>query len=797
MKKETRRRIDRRTIYHIVSAAVLVGSLLFSVFYFRAVFFRTIQSFKDFGLSVAYYFTQLSGFEGLITPTVGEIPNNATEVLPFQPSEFITGLKAYGKTLISKENAEAFFLGLSKGLSTFSKAAILILPVLILLWVLIKNSYRRPNNNYNADTKPLRVYKKIEAATWGRCKTFFKSYADFLNEHRGYILAAGLIWSYNLNVLTIIMEFFAFVFYFAVSFDALGIFTQIAKLAMDLTVAINFLPWFVWVVVGFLIFDAIRKNIGTQRLRGYEARDRDFLESHPGALFVVGKQRAKKTTTITSMALSQAAIFREKAREKLRERDLQFPFFPWIYLEKVIEYGIAKGTLPTLARVRKFIRELKELFNGFEENSDYIGGVRINKLLKNLRERYGYIYGENTEKYVFPKEWSKEQKKAYLKEHNRHMRKDFIFGYDFERYGLEYNNNLYMVDVFESLENYAQSYWIYAAPTPLIVANYAIRTDTERIDNGNFPLFDDDFFSRSAKELKKEYCHILDYNAMRLGKLKGESDPYKDGFEIGVAAEMEHAKERGNQHTRTGKKDSPDCNQHNDLFELDVKMHGHVATIDNYTYFRMLLDDQRPDSLAADDKDLCDIIMIKKTSEAKIVMPGFLIEEAAYLIATKFFDKVYYRIRNLRGDNTLFVYLLKKVYSLINNHYVRIFNQYSVYTSMLRVSNGMTDEKLTDKGKYYLSTKKDYSARFATDAIKEFYDKKVQRSKYGLNDFEQYKDLHPSCEEMKKVKSHFYDQIFEVFEDNSIEAAKRKKYRDEVGVKYVWQPREYPERKQK
>ena len=71
MEKETRRRIDRRIIYHIVSAAVLVGSLLFSVFYFRAVFSRTIQAFKDFGLSVAYYFTELSGFEGLITPTVG------------------------------------------------------------------------------------------------------------------------------------------------------------------------------------------------------------------------------------------------------------------------------------------------------------------------------------------------------------------------------------------------------------------------------------------------------------------------------------------------------------------------------------------------------------------------------------------------------------------------------------------------------------------------------------------------------------------------------------------------------
>lgn len=553
------------------------------------------------------------------------------------------------------------------------------------------------------------------------------------------------------------MEVFAYIFYFAVSFDVLHIYTQIAKLSMDLTVAIEFLPWWAWVVFGWLLFDHIRKERGMKALQSYEVKDRAFLEGHPGALFVVGKQRAKKTTTITSMALSQASVFREKAREKLRERDLQFPFFPWINLERVIEYGIENGSLPTLARVRRFIRYLKTWFY------ECPGGTRKHAL-KMLKKRYGYTFG------------------------------DFIFGYDYNRYGFTYDNNLYIADIFESLENYAQSYWIYAAPTPLIVANYAIRTDTQRIDNGNFPLFDDDFFSRSSKELKKEYCHILDYNAMRLGKLKGENDPYKDGFEIGVAAEMEHAKERGNQHTRTGKKDSPDCNQHNDLFELDVKMHGHAATIDNYTYFRMLLDDQRPDSLAADDKDLCDIIMIKKTSEAKIVMPGFAIEEAVYLITTKLFDKVYYNIRNLRGDNTLFVYLLKKLYSPINNHYVRIFNQYSIYTSTLRVSNGMTDEKLTDKGKYYLSTKKDYAARFATDGIKEFYDKKALRSKYGLNDFECYADLHPSCEEMKKVKSHFYDQIFEAFEDNGIEAIKRQIYREKVGVKYVWQKREYSDK---
>lgn len=749
------KRIGKEKIYHALSVSILLASLLLSVFYFRPVFWRVLESFKDFGLSVGYYFTELLGFEGVITPTVAQIPQGATEVLPFEPAEFQSGLSKFFRLLIDKDNALSFLMKLAQTISSAAKVLILLLPVFVLLYFVIKNAYGRTNNHYNADTKPLRIYKKIEAATWNKIKYFVSEYINFLRDRKIYFLAAGLLWTYNLNAITILVEVFAYIFYFAVSFDVLHIYTQIAKLAMDLTVPIEFLPWWAWVVFGWLLFDHIRKGRGLKALQSYEAKDRAFLETHPGALFVVGKQRAKKTTTITSMAISQAVVFREKAKEKLRERDLQFPFFPWINLEKVIEYGIGNGSLPTLARVRRFIRYLKTWFY------ECPGGTRKHAL-KMLKERYGYNFD------------------------------DFIFGYDYTRYGLTYDNNLYILDIFESLENYAQSYWIYAAPTPLIVANYAIRTDTQRIDNGNFPLFDDDFFSRSAKELKKEYCHILDYNAMRLGKLKGENDPYKDGFEIGVAAEMEHAKERGNQHTRTGKKDSPDCNQHNDLFELDVKMHGHAATIDNYTYFRMLLDDQRADSLAADDKDLCDIIMIKKTSEAKIVMPGFAIEEAVYLITTKLFDKVYYSIRNLRGDNTLFVYLLKKLYSPINNHYVRIFNQYSIYTSTLRVSNGMTDEKLTDKGKYYLSTKKDYAARFATDGIKEFYDKKALRSKYGLNDFECYADLHPSCEEMKKVKSHFYDQIFEAFEDNSIEAIKRKIYREKVGVKQVWQKREYP-----
>jgi hypothetical protein len=272
---------------------------------------------------------------------------------------------------------------------------------------------------------------------------------------------------------------------------------------------------------------------------------------------------------------------------------------------------------------------------------------------------------------------------------------------------------------------------------------------------------------------------------MRLGKVFDNNNPFKDGFEVGVATEMEHAKERGNQYTKTGNRGDIECNQWNDLFELDVKMHGHAATVDNYTFFRMLLDDQRPDSLSADNRDLCDIVMIKDVSDPKIVMPFFAIGEATYLGATKIFNKIYYYVRHNRGDNTLLVYLLKKIYAPIKNHYVRIFNRYSVYVATLRVSDAMTDERLTDRGKYYVSTKKVYSNRFATDAINEFYHRKNLRSKNGLNDFPAYTDLHPTCDDLKDIHSHFYKQILQTFDIENATVAERKNIAEKISVKHT------------
>lgn len=269
-------------------------------------------------------------------------------------------------------------------------------------------------------------------------------------------------------------------------FSVGDLYAQLVKLVCDLGVAVGFLPWWAWLYIGFKIFDKTRRKIGTGVLHFYEACNRAFLLLYNCALFITGKQRAKKTSILTDMKLTLERIFRDKAKEKFRDRDLQFPHFNWIYLELTVKAGQA-GKLCTLYRCRKFIRELKYFFN----NRKHYDERQRRQILRHLKKKWGYAYN------------------------------DFIFEYDYERYGLTYNNGLMIVDIFEALEKYAQLYKIYGQRTPLDVNNYSIREDLRWDDEGNFPIYDGDFFDRDPKDIKQysQYSHIIPYNAFRLGRL--------------------------------------------------------------------------------------------------------------------------------------------------------------------------------------------------------------------------------------------------------------------------------------
>ena len=721
-------KIKKANVYHIISAAFIAFSLSLAFFRFSGVIFRMGQAFEDFCTSIGYYCSTLFGL-GEVVPTLPTIPEGAIEILPFDPVIFQVQVNFYFKTLFSWENLGDYGLWLSDGLYMFLLVLSIALPAFGCLMLLAYGIYGlRENNNYGQDTKPLAIYKRIEAVTWDKIKYYVKDFVGFFKKRKLYVFLIWAIWLYNLNVITMALELVAFYYYIITSGDWLNAYVLFAKLAMDLTVAIDFLPWWAWVIIGWVIFDKIRRKIGITSLNAKEKKNRAFLENHPGALFVTGKQRAKKTTIITDMALSQEVIFREKAKEKLAEQDKRFPNFPWIHVENVIKTALKKHSIYTLATCRDFV---KRLGYHYRVASAY-SAEQKSVLLDTYNKRYGYKFD------------------------------DFLFGYDEKRYGNVYDDMLDVVHIFDAIELYAQLYFIYAAPSSLCISNYAIRTDLEWKDAGNWKTFKAAFFENTAGEslALSRLSHILDWNRLRLGKVDNPNAPTVDGFEFGINNVMEVAKERGNQHTNVGQKaDSDEVNTRNDLFEMDVKMRGHAATVANYTFVRYLFDDQRPDSLSADNKDLCDIIRIKKVSDAKIVMPGFAFEELGYHLATLLFDKIYYMVRYARGDNTLFVYLMKKLYSLIHDHYVRVFNQYSVYTAEVKVWDGMDDEVLEDKGKYYVCTKKVYSNRFATAAIRDYYHVKALRARGGLNDFEEWGGVNPRLAEYNKSGSLFFRKL--------------------------------------
>lgn len=743
VKEKAYRRLNRLDVYDIISMLIIAASLLFSVYRFLPVATRVVQAVRDFGLSVAYYFTELSGFEGLITPTVTEIPTGMNAILPEEWLVFKEQLSTYFTLLVDGTNFVEVSEEMLYRLVDASRILTMILPICIIAVLLIKIAYTTPNN-YTQKTKPREAFERVERKVFGPIKEFVRGYVEHVREHLLSMKFALVIWLYNLNVITIGIELFAYFFYGTITFFEInGLYSQVVKLSMDLTVALSFLPWWVWAIIGYKILDAIRRKIGNAMLEHYEACNKAFLKLYLGALFIVGKQRTKKTTIITDMALTQEVIFREEAQERLAIRDKQFPFFPWERVELFYRESLKRHTLPTLASIREFFGKLKECFQ-----MQQYGGVEYKAQYKSYRRHLKKTYGYNFD--------------------------DFLFGYDWERYGLIYNDKLTEIHVFEAVEAYLQLFYIYAAPTSLIFGNYAIRTDLQWQDYGNYPILNADFFGNDPSTMQEDsqYSHVARLDNFRLYKVVNPADPYINGFEFGVTTFMEWAKERGNQNTNAGVKATDDnVNAKNDGFELNMKIQTHQSTIDNYTFFRLLMDDHRQDSLSADNKDLCDVIMVKNVSDARTVMPFYYFGELLYSIVTKIHDKIYYSLRNLRGDanNTLLVYLMKKLYNPIFRHHDRITKYYTVYTANLRIEDAMQKEVLTEKGKYYICMKKTYSDRFATDGLKQFYHQKALKSKYGLNDFPKFKEKHISVQEMEDTGSLFYKKIIAAFHHKTMQ----------------------------
>lgn len=694
----------RRNI--VITALIFIGVVLLGVFVFSDSYLRVWESICDLGNSVVYYFCKLCGIKNDIAVTVNgysEVFSWGT-VLPEDFDEFKEGAENYFALLFNAENFAGWGNAVAAFMETALKVIMLALPCVFALVLLVKKLYKSSNTKHGKDTLPLKVFKAVAKYTYQPVKRAILSYKEFLREYKAVWILWLVGWAFHLNLVSIVIGFVAYYLWFVVSFDILTLYTQVNKLLIDLQVIFKHFPWWSIAMAAYILFTRWRKGIALSRLRHYEARNCGFINELPIVSMSCGSMGKKKTTLITDMILSQEVMFRQKAQAILQNNDMKFPHFPWICFEKELEKCMEYGTVCNLAMVKEWV---------------------------NLKRRRFENHGNTA--------WQ-------------------LYGYDVFRYGYEYDDALKVSSLFDILEIYAQAYFIYVMQSSLIMSNYSIRTDNKLMDGGNFPLWLTDFFSENKR--RSRYAHILDFDVLRLGKKVMENNLKAGSFEFGVVGITEIGKERGNNlELKEVKKGTDEANQKNDLFNSWLKMCRHSATVDNFPFIKVFADEQRPESLGADARDLCDVIHIVSSGDTRLTLPLYTVEEMISEWAFNRFIRLYEDFRFRRGDNTLLVHILKSATAWIWRRNIRMYNRYGYSILRIEKERGTMEGKIENK-KYFLMNAKIYGRRFATDCFSDYFNDMARNSGMGLDDYREYVTEKASVAELKEQNSYFINALY-------------------------------------
>lgn len=711
------RRINWR---HIVCVCITVAFACISVFVFPNAFGRLIEGGRDLGLSIAFYFCEMFRIEYSFTPTVTTLPK-----IPFFPSysgtapapslpETFTGFKSdfalYWELWISKDNFLSYLSFLGRLLYKAALIVMIIAPIILIACMVFKRYLKRENNNYNKDSKPLRAFKWVTAHTCIPIKYLLYDLFFFIREHKWYWKTWLMLWLYNFNAFTIFVEFIAYYFYFAMSFDVVSLYLQVYKLALDLWTVIDFVPLWTWFIIGYFVLNALSMKIAYLRLYHNERRNRGFINERGVVAICYGAMGAGKTMQITDMALSTEVQFRDDAFEVILETDMKFPYFPWIEFELRLKWSMQVHTVYDLPSCRKFVRQMRDMW------------------------------------------------------YNDPYDKTLIFDYDFERYGLTYDDKLKVSDIWEALEDYACAYFIYTVQSSLLVANYSVRVDSLKADLGNFPLWDSDFFKRDSRLIDSysRHAHILDFDMLRLGRKMLEDNPNRNAFGFGVYIVSEIDKERKNTpELKEIKASADECNQKNDLFNVLLKMSRHACVVSNRVFVKVYADLQRPSSLGADALELGEIIDIKDKGEMSLLLPifaPFRVFDLLFGWLKGRFDKFYTQYRFNRADNTLLLYLYKSITAKLNKYCEGVHNTFSSQTLHLEFERGSREGEIK-QAKYYRMPKKIYSKRFSTDCLSGIFENRAAGNFIGIDDLKEYADIMATSAELGLQNAHFQTEI--------------------------------------
>ncbi len=210
---------------------VFLGLAAVGLFVFSSSYLRFWETIIDFGVSVKYYFCTLFEIENPTQATIVDYSKIIVwdTVLPEDFEAFKSGATEFFRLLVDKDNFLSWLTEFGVKVGDFTKILCIILPCLLVLLLVIKRLYSSTNSKHNIDTVPLRIFKGVSSVTYQPVKQFMAQYICFVREHDWIWKLWVAILVFHFNLASVILAFFAFYFYFAVSFDFGNIYVQMEK----------------------------------------------------------------------------------------------------------------------------------------------------------------------------------------------------------------------------------------------------------------------------------------------------------------------------------------------------------------------------------------------------------------------------------------------------------------------------------------------------------------------------------------------------------------------------------------
>lgn len=708
-------------LFHYIAIAAVALSALATFVFYPLSLERIAATAADLLDSIKHWFFRVRRIEITDTARIAELPQvDLSQILPFSIEELYRKIEAMGPMLFDAENFYNYRVLVAEIASYTALYLPLVLLLIFCLWQLFcawifrakpaegfepsESKPKKKKASQREKTRALELYLKLTEKLYIFLRDFIDAGIDFFAAHKIYVKILVGIWLVNFNIVTMIGSVLAIYFYFVSSFDLVSLLVFVARTLMDTLIMLSGAHWLFWTFVGWRILCYARESRGYARLEAMEAQDRAVISKFPVLVFAEGWMGAGKNLLTGSIKTTAAIKFRRDALDSMLDIDMRFPHFPWQALWKDLRQAVESGEIcnPTPAERWMQRRHARFYMNPCKEN---------------------------------------------------------IWGYDFDRYPMEFNDDLKIEYIWDALQDYAKLYFVYFVNSSLCFANYSMREDFSRFDIGHLPIWDTDLFHRDPcrQELESRYCHILDFDMLRLGVKMVQNNKYAGALEIGVVNITEIGKERGNQDTlREIKRLVEACNQLNDGFEDDLKMRRHPAVIRNKVYMLILTDEQRAMSWKANGREIALIARIKSRSATFLALPFFTYAEMAYdFFWPRYIDmlKEYY---SKRGDMCLPVYLVKTIACFFFARHIRAVDRFGCNEQILETERGSMDGEKTAIS-YYIMHKKDYSNRYETNCLKGIYMPRLVRCRVGLPDVPEYKRLMASADELAQQHSHFIE----------------------------------------